>query len=245
LAKEDLLRRGVAEDLIEATAGKPWGSTMAETQNTSASDTKPSLRVSDSAGRALTIVMVVGLGLVIVAGGGYVLWPMLQGKQTRPVPSSSSAVRTQPLTSHPAATPKPEVPLTQASIDLLLNNLEDAVKRKDANGVLRYFAPDAVILIHMKQGNQQQTARLTREEYRKALASEFTFPSANDFTRINTTVSLAADERSAKISFKTTETLLQPNREVKIEGDETLIVAIRGNKLAIISLEKGVPGDST
>lgn len=223
--------------------GPPF--TMAETQNTSTNNAKPSLRVRDSAGRALTVVMIVGLGLVIVAGGGYVLWPMFQGQPARPVSSSSSTVRTQPLTPNPSATPKPEVPLTQASIDLLLNNLEDAVKRKDVDGVLRHFAPDAVILIRMKQGNQQQTAKLTREEYRKALATEFAFPSANDFARVNTTVSLASDERSAKISFKTTETLLQTNREVTIEGDETLIVAMRGHKPAIISLEKGVPGDST
>jgi hypothetical protein len=119
------------------------------------------------------------------------------------------------------------------------------MKRKDVNGVLRHIAPDAVILIHMKQGSHQQTAMLTREEYRKALASEFTFPSANDFARVNTTVSLASDERSAKISFKTTETLRQANREFKVEGEETLIVKMRGEKPVIVSLEKGVSGDST
>ena len=218
---------------------------MAETHNTSTHHVKLSQRASDPSGRALTIVMVIGLGLVIVAGGGYVLWPMLQGKQTRSVSSPPSAARTPSSSSDPFPVRKPDAPLTQASIDLLLNNLEEAVKRKDVDGVLRYIAPDAVILIHMKQGTQHQTAKLTREEYRKALASEFTFPSANDFTRLNTTVSLAADELSAKVSFKTTETLLQPNREITIEGDETLIVVMRGDKPTIISLEKGVPGDST
>jgi hypothetical protein len=74
---------------------------------------------------------------------------------------------------------------------------------------------------------------------------EFAFPSTNDFTRVNTAVSLAADERSAKVSFKTTETLLQANREFTVEGEETLIVRIRDHKPAIISLDKVVPGDST
>jgi hypothetical protein len=86
---------------------------------------------------------------------------------------------------------------------------------------------------------------LTRDEYGKALASEFAFPSANDFARSNTTVSLASDERSAKVSFKTTETLRQANREFKVEGEETLVVRMRGDKPSIVSLEKGVPGDST
>jgi hypothetical protein len=73
---------------------------------------------------------------------------------------------------------------------------------------------------------------------------EFAFPSANDFARTNTTVSLAPDERSAKVSFKSTETLRQANREFKVEGEETLIVRVRAEKPAIVSLDKVVPGDS-
>jgi len=216
---------------------------MAEVQRTAAQDVKCDLRLGDSAGRALTSTMAIGLGVVIVVGaGGYVVWPMLQGQQTRS-PSSSTA-QTGSAASLSSSVPQPDVPLTQASIELLLNDLEQAVKRKDVDGVLRHMAPDAVVLIRMKQGKQQQTAMLTREEYRKALAAEFAFPSANDFTRVNTTVSMAADERTAKVSFKTTETLLQANRELKIEGDETLVVAMRGDTPIIISLEKGVPGDS-
>jgi hypothetical protein len=57
-------------------------------------------------------------------------------------------------------------------------------------------------------------------------------------------VSLAADERSAKVSFKSTETLRQANREFKVEGEETLIVRVRAEKPAIVSLDKVVPGDS-
>jgi tRNA U54 and U55 pseudouridine synthase Pus10 len=101
-----------------------------------------------------------------------------------------------------------------------------------------------MVTIHMKQGTHQQSAMLTREEYRKTLAMEFAFPSANDFTRVNTTVSLAPDERSAKVSYKTTQTLLQSNREFKIEGDETFVVRMLGKRPMIVSLEKVVPGDS-
>jgi hypothetical protein len=73
---------------------------------------------------------------------------------------------------------------------------------------------------------------------------EFAFPSANDYTRVNTTVSLAPDERSAKVSYKTTQTLLQSNREFKIEGEETFVVHMLGKRPMIVSLEKVVPGDS-
>jgi len=219
---------------------------MADVQHTRKKNAGTDLQAKGSAGRALTSMIVIGLGLILaVGGGGYILWPMFQGKQTSSSSSSSSTVRTGSSPSNPSPALKQEVPLTQASIELFLAGLEDAVKRKDVDGVLRHFTPDAVIVIRMKQGTEQQTAKLTREEYRKALASEFAFPSAHDFARINTTVSLAPDERSAKISFKTTETLLQSNRELPIEGDETLIVAMRGDKPMIIALEKGVPGDST
>lgn len=138
-----------------------------------------------------------------------------------------------------------DVRLTREGIDLLLDALDEAVRRKDVDGVLRHITHDATITIHLKQGPQQQTAMLTREDYRKTLAMSFAFPSANDFTRTGTSVSLAADERSAKVSFKSTETLRQANREFKTEGEETLVFNIRDGKPMITSLEQTFPGDST
>lgn len=138
-----------------------------------------------------------------------------------------------------------EVRLTPETIDLLLNGLDDARRRKDVEGILRHIAHDAIITIHMKQGSQQQMTTLTREEYRTTLNMGFAFPSANDYTRVSTNVTLAPDERSAKVSFKSTETLLQASREIKVEGEETLVFRIRGDKPTIISLEQVVPGDST
>ncbi len=138
-----------------------------------------------------------------------------------------------------------DVRLTREGIDLLLDALDEAVRRKHVDGVLRHITHDATITIHMKQGPQQQMAMLTREDYRKTLAMTFAFPSANDFTRTNTSVSLASDERSAKVSFKSTETLRQANREFKTEGEETLVFHIRDGKPMITSLEQTFPGDST
>jgi hypothetical protein len=140
---------------------------------------------------------------------------------------------------------QPDVRLTREGIDLLLNALDEAVRRKDVDGVMRHMAHDATITIHLKHGPQQQMALLTRDEYRKTLAMSFAFPSANDFSRTNTSVSLASDERSAKVSFKSTETLRQANREFKTEGEETLVLTIRDGKPMITSLEQTFPGDST
>lgn len=140
---------------------------------------------------------------------------------------------------------QPDVRLTREGIDHLLDALDEAVRRKDVDGVLRHIAHDVTITIHLKQGPQQQMAMLTREDYRKTLAMSFAFPSAHDFTRTNTSVSLAVDERSAKVSFKSTETLRQANREFKTEGEETLVFTIRDGKPMITSLEQTFPGDST
>ncbi|MBM4126830.1 MAG: hypothetical protein FJ247_05685 [Nitrospira sp.] len=197
-----------------------------------------------SKGSALTLT--IGLGLVIVIIGiGYLFLFNPQSFSTQTFSFSSSA--TPPGAASPNLSLKPsepEPPLTRASIDLLLNHLDQAIKQKDVDGILRHIAPDVTITIHMRQGAHQQSALLTREEYRKTLTMEFTFPSANDFTRVNTTVSLAPDERSAKVSYKSTQTLLQSNREFKIEGEETFVVRMLGNKPTIVSLEKVVPGDS-
>ncbi|ALA56664.1 hypothetical protein [Nitrospira moscoviensis] len=135
--------------------------------------------------------------------------------------------------------------LTRESIEFLLDTLDQARRRKDADGLLRHLAPEAVITVHIKQGAQQQLVTLTREEYRTALNMGFAFPSANDYTRVSTHIALAPDERSAKVSLKSTETLRHRHRELKIEGEETWIIRMRGDKPLIVSLEQVVPGDST
>ena len=195
-------------------------------------------------GSALTLT--IGLGLVIVTIGiGYLLFFKPQGLSTQSFSFSSSPAQPSRSSSNPLPKPsEPEPPLTRASIDLLLNNLDQATRQKDVEGILKHLAPEVAVIIHMKQGAHQQSAMLTREEYRKTLAMEFAFPSANDFTRVNTIVSLTPDERGAKVSYKSTQTLLQSNREVKIEGEETFVVRMLGNKPMIVSMEKVVPGDS-
>ncbi|MDH4098294.1 MAG: hypothetical protein OEY21_02210 [Nitrospira sp.] len=217
---------------------------MAATNKVPSADAKQTPQWRSSAGHART--MVIGLGAAIIAVVlGYVLFSKYLGLPTQQFSVPSSTDRTEsPSPDVPSQPSKPEVLLTREAIDLLLDELDQAVRRKDVDDVLRHIAPDAAIVIHMKQGSQKQQAGLTREDYRKTLAMEFAFPSANDFTRVNTTVSLAADERSAKVSFKSTETLRQADREFKVEGEETLVVRMRGEKPAIVSLDRVVPGDS-
>jgi ketosteroid isomerase-like protein len=192
------------------------------------------------------IVMALVLGSAAVIGyAGYAIFknqgpvaqflsPHLPTSQPGVVPTDSRSKSFQP-----------DARLTREGIDLLLDSFDEAVRRKDVDGVLRHITHDATITIHLKQGPQQQTALLTREDYRKTLAMSFAFPSANDFTRTHTSVSVASDERSAKVSFKSTETLRQANREFKTEGEETLVFNIRDGKPMITSLEQTFPGDST
>lgn len=191
--------------------------------------------------------ILMGLVLVTVVGIGYAGYAIFknQSLMTKLVaPHLSTNKPSVGLDSR--STPfQPDVRLTREGIDLLLNALDEAVRRKDVDGVMRHMAYDATITIHLKHGPQQQMALLSREEYRKTLAMSFAFPSANDFLRTNTSVSLASDERSAKVSFKSTETLRQANREFKTEGEETLVLNIRDGKPMITSLEQTFPGDST
>jgi len=191
-------------------------------------------------------ILAVGLGIAtLVAASGYALLSGL-AMSTNPFAAKSESMRNNAELSRGSSAPaKPERRLSRESIDLLLDALDQAMRQKEPEGVLRHLAPDATITIHMRQGTQQQTAILTREEYGKSLVMGFAFPSANDFSRTTTTVSLAPDERSAKVMFKSTETLRQAQREFTIEGDITLVVKIRDDKPVITSLEQIVPGDST
>ena len=210
---------------------------IAASRSSSQDSEKPSTGRSFK-GTALAITLILGL----LAVGGYVIFDG-QGLPTTFLAPHTQ--RTASLTEHPSNSRTMDMRLTREGIDRLLGALDDAVRRKDVEGVLRHISYDATITIRLKQGPQQQTALLTRDDYRKTLAMAFAFPSANDFTRTNTSVSLASDERSAKVSFKSTETLRPANHEFKAEGEETLLFNIRDGKPMIISLEQTFPGDST
>jgi hypothetical protein len=192
------------------------------------------------------VVIAFVLGIIVVIGStGYTLFKH-RSVITQFVVSHFQTNRPHAALKDPPSHPRrSDVRLTREEIDRLLDRLDEAVRQKDIDGVLRHIAHDATITIRLKQGPQQQTAVLTREDYRKTLAMKFAFPSARDFARTTTSVSLTADERSAKVSFKSMETLLQANREFKTEGEETLVVNIRDGKPMIIVLEQAFPGDST
>ncbi|NGZ96940.1 MAG: hypothetical protein CV089_12605 [Nitrospira sp. WS110] len=201
--------------------------------------------IDPSAGFSTWKTIVLVLAVSVMAGIGYLMFKA-QGSPTIFLAPRTSSTQTEVTPTNSQAKPVPsDVRLTREGIDGLLNALDEATRQKDVDSVVRHLTPDASITIHMMQGSHQQMALLTREEYRKTLAMAFAFPSANDFTRTNTSVSLAADERSAKVSFKSTETLLQANREFKTEGEETLVVNVRDGKPMITSLEQTFPGDST
>lgn len=217
---------------------------MADTKRVPAENPAQGSKQPPSTGNAHTIAIGIGIAIVVTTIG----YALLRGHgvSTHFFATRSTTAQTDAVPSDPSSKPsKPEIHLTREGIDLLLDDLDQAIRRKDVDGVLRHIAPDAAITIHMKQGTHQQMATLTREEYRKTLAMGFAFPSANDYARVNTVVSLAPDERSAKVSIKSTETLRQGYRDIKIESEETLVFKIRGNKPAITSLEQVVPGDST
>jgi hypothetical protein len=193
-----------------------------------------------------TIVILLVLGATVAVGyAGYAIFKNQSLVTNFLAPHVLTSQPSVVLTDSQVKPLQPDVRLTREGIDHLLDALDEAVRRKDVDGVLRHIAYDATITIHLKQGPQQQMAMLTREDYRKTLAMSFAFPSAHDFTRTNTSVSLAVDERSAKVSFKSTETLRQANREFKTEGEETLVFTIRDGKPMITSLEQTFPGDST
>jgi hypothetical protein len=198
-----------------------------------------------SRGSSTWTAIVIALVFCAAIGTGYLAFKR-QGLPTSFLAPQVFSSQPSEIPTDSQTKPSPaDVKLTREGIDLLLNTLDEATRRKDVDAVVHHITSDATITIHMKQGSQQQVALLTREEYRKTLAMAFAFPSANDFTRTTTTVSLAADEQSAKVSFKSTETLLQANREFKIEGEETLLFHIRNGKPMITSLEQTFPGDST
>jgi ketosteroid isomerase-like protein len=63
--------------------------------------------------------------------------------------------------------------LNQEKIQSILDEMDDAIRKRDANGHIQFMAPDVSIQVTLKDENGTHQMRFTREEYRLHLIEAF------------------------------------------------------------------------
>jgi hypothetical protein len=190
------------------------------------------------AGSRRLMVGLLAIALVIIGYGFLATSIPSDNLLVQPLHRSHSSVPTEH--SRPV-----DVQLTPEAITQLLARLDHAKRQKDPDAILRHISHDATITIHMLYGAQQHMLTLSLADYRTSLNKSFAIPTANDYTRLNTTILVAKDAQTAKASFKSTETLSRDRPKLQIEGEESLLFSIRNGRLMIIAIDEFVPGDFT
>lgn len=63
--------------------------------------------------------------------------------------------------------------LNQKKVQSILDEMDDSIRKRDANGHIQFMAPDVSIQVTLKDENGTHQLRFTREEYRLHLIEAF------------------------------------------------------------------------
>ena len=124
--------------------------------------------------------------------------------------------------------------LTEADIERMLNQIDQAAQNHDAEGVGRHLAPQVKITIDMSAvAPQMPTQRLGKAEYLAQLREGWTQVQHYSYQRGNTRITIAPGGQSASASATVRESLkMQGQMLTSVSDETTLVELIKGQPLA-------------
>ncbi len=124
--------------------------------------------------------------------------------------------------------------VTQQEIELLLDFIDNAARRKDVDGIMRWFGPDAQVVVRAS-GNDPVT--MDRQQYRAMLQRSFAVPGSYDVVRKGSAITVASDGQGARARFRSIEIMRNLGRELRVEADVTVVFQLYDDEPLISSLE--------
>jgi ketosteroid isomerase-like protein len=129
-----------------------------------------------------------------------------------------------------------QTPLTEARVVAIFHEMESAVRGKDVSGVVRHFAPDAIIRLVMPRSAGGQILELSVAEYAKMLGDGWAMAAESTYAVEDIAIEISADGRSAEVSDTTVETMKVQGRTISARTRERFSVESRGGRLVITRL---------
>jgi ketosteroid isomerase-like protein len=129
-----------------------------------------------------------------------------------------------------------EAPLTEARIRSLCGEIESAVRRKDAQGVVRHFARDAVIRLVMPLSAGGQALELTVEDYARMLEDGWAMAGDSTYAVEDVVIAIGPDGRSAEVSDTTVESVKVQGRTLSSRTRERFGVELRAGRVVVTRL---------
>lgn len=126
--------------------------------------------------------------------------------------------------------------VTEARIRGLFAQIESAVRSKDANGVVRHFAPDAVIRLVMPPAAGGQTLELGVQQYARMLEDGWAMAGDSTYAVEDVVIRISPDGRTARVSDTTVESMNVQGRTISSRTREHFAVEARGSRLVVTEL---------
>lgn len=129
-----------------------------------------------------------------------------------------------------------ESPLTEARVMATFDQIETAVRAKDVSGVVRHFAPDAIIRLVMPPAAGGQTLELSVADYARMLQDGWAMAADSTYAVENIVIEISADGRSAEVSDTTVESMKVQGRTISSRTQERFSVESRSGSPVITRL---------
>lgn len=122
--------------------------------------------------------------------------------------------------------------LTEADINRMLTQIDQAAQSHDVEGVIKLLAPQAKMNIDMTALGAPQVMRLSRSEYANELRNSWSQSQSYSYQRSNTKIRIAPGGQSAQVTATIKEVMKMQGQTVTALTDETSRVElIKGQPL--------------
>ena len=126
--------------------------------------------------------------------------------------------------------------LTEARIMTMFQQLEASGRARDAGGVARHFAPDAVIRLVMPASAGGQKLEMGVPQYTRMLEQAWAMAESFTYRVEDVVIEIGADGRTAEVSDTTVETMRIQGQTISSRTRERFSVAWRGGRPLVTRL---------
>lgn len=126
--------------------------------------------------------------------------------------------------------------LTHDRIMAMFSAIESAVHKKDADGVVQHFASDSVIRLIMPPAAGGQTLELSVPQYKSMLRDGWAMAEASSYAVQDIKVQISKDQRSARVTDTTVETMKVQGQTISSRTQEEFSVKLIGGEPRVTEL---------
>ena len=129
-----------------------------------------------------------------------------------------------------------EVDFSQFAIEKLLEKIDTAAEERDVDGLLEYLSEDVVITMTVQMAGRESTDSFTRQKYAVIARQALRAVRDYDYDRINTSIVMNGDGRSAVVESEIVESMTINGRRIDSITHETSQIEVRDNGILITAI---------